>query len=63
MSKIKRGKVGVWPVGLVGALNVESKLLAKKIEQFSQFLNWNRFLEPIEMNGKIIGFNSMWRPG
>lgn len=24
ISKLKRGKVGVWPVGLVGALNVES---------------------------------------
>lgn len=41
MSKIKKGKVGVWPVGLVGAMNVE---------------------KPLVENGKVVGFNSMWRP-
>lgn len=34
--------VGVWPVGLVGALNVE---------------------KPIVKDGKVVGFNSMWKPG
>lgn len=41
MIKIKPGKVGVWPVGLVGALAVE---------------------KPIVKDGKVVGFNSMWRP-
>lgn len=41
MSKIKRGSVGMWGVGLVGALNLE---------------------KPIVEDGKVIGFNSMWRP-
>lgn len=27
MSKIERGRVGVWPVGLVGALTVEKPLV------------------------------------
>lgn len=41
MSKIQKGHVGVWPVGLVGAMNVE---------------------KPLVENGKVVGFNSMWRP-
>jgi galactosylgalactosylxylosylprotein 3-beta-glucuronosyltransferase 3 len=41
MSKVERGRVGVWPVGLVGAMNVE---------------------KPLVENGKVVGFNSMWRP-
>ncbi|KAL7018766.1 hypothetical protein ACKWTF_010904 [Chironomus riparius] len=41
MSKIQRSRVGVWPVGLVGAMYVE---------------------KPIVENGKVVGFNSMWRP-
>ncbi|CRL04466.1 CLUMA_CG017549, isoform A [Clunio marinus] len=41
MLKIERGRVGVWGVGLVGALNLE---------------------KPIVESGKVVGFNSMWRP-
>lgn len=39
--KIEKGRVGVFPVGLVGAMAVE---------------------KPIVENGRVIGFNSVWRP-
>lgn len=41
MLKIRPGAVGVWGVGLVGALRVE---------------------KPVVQDGKVVGFNSMWRP-
>lgn len=38
MSKIERLRVGVWPVGLVGALNVE-----KPIVENNKVVGFNRY--------------------
>lgn len=56
MSKIKRGFVGVWPVGLVGGLKVEKPLLDEKNEKVKGFnAAWRPEREfPIDMAGFAI---------
>lgn len=62
MSKIERGKVGVWPVGLVGAMNVEKPLVENgKVIGFNRWVIKTFFR--FNTDRKTIYFNfSMWRP-
>lgn len=54
MSKIKPGKVGVWPVGLVGALNVEKPIVeGGKVVGFNSMWHPERPF-PIDMAGFAI---------
>lgn len=54
MSKIKRGKVGVWSVGLVGALSVEKPIVERdKVVGFNSMWHPERPF-PIDMAGFAI---------
>jgi galactosylgalactosylxylosylprotein 3-beta-glucuronosyltransferase 3 len=54
MSKIERGKVGVWPVGLVGALYVEKPIVENsKVIGFNSVWHPERAF-PIDMAGFAI---------
>lgn len=51
MSKIQKGRVGVWPVGLVGAMNVEKPLVeGEKVLGFNSMWRPERPF-PIDMAG------------
>lgn len=51
MSKIQKGRVGVWPVGLVGAMNVEKPLVeGEKVLGFNSIWRPERPF-PIDMAG------------
>lgn len=60
MSKIEPGKVGVWSVGLVGALNVEKPIV--KDEKVRKLHRYFKRKNLIKLFFQVVGFNSMWRP-
>ncbi|CAO1410975.1 unnamed protein product [Diamesa serratosioi] len=54
MSKIEQGRVGVWPVGLVGALNVEKPIVeGNKVKGFNSMWRPERPF-PVDMAGFAI---------